>query len=115
MLDTLQPATGLKVWNTSPNVRYGQETIQLHCNSPSEKKYTVQKSVQKKINQVSYFIYKEQSKEKRVNAVYEKLFSVIYWFLKEEIVLSKYNSLLMLLESLGPEDKKDVSTRLPAF
>ena len=34
--DTLQPGTRLNVWNTSINVRYGQDTVQLHFNSPSE-------------------------------------------------------------------------------
>ena len=27
MHDTLQPTADLKVWNTSPNVRYSQETV----------------------------------------------------------------------------------------
>ena len=45
MLDTLQPATDLKVWNTSPNVRYRQETIQLHLNSSSEIQCTVGQSL----------------------------------------------------------------------
>ena len=31
--DTLQPTTGLKVWDTSPNIIYQQETLQLHFNS----------------------------------------------------------------------------------
>ena len=33
-----------------------------------------------KINKGSYFIQKEQSKEKQVNAVYEKIFSVALAF-----------------------------------
>ena len=33
MHDTLQPTTGLKVWNTSPKIKYQQETLQLHFNS----------------------------------------------------------------------------------
>ena len=41
MLYTLQPPTGLKVWNTSPNVRYRQETVRLHFNSPNENGNTV--------------------------------------------------------------------------
>ena len=47
MHDALQPATDLKVkvWNTSPNVRYGQETVQLHFNSPSEIQCTVRQSL----------------------------------------------------------------------
>ena len=67
MLDTLQPATDLKVWNTSPNVRYGQETVQLHFNSPSEIQRTVRQSLYiytEKMNKGSYFTQKEQSKEK---------------------------------------------------
>ena len=65
MFDTLQPATDLKVWNTSPNVRYGQETVQLHFNSPSEIQCTVWQSLYtEKRNKGSYFIQKEQSKVK---------------------------------------------------
>ena len=40
-----------------------------------------------KINKGSYFIQKEQSKEKQVNAVYEKVFCVALTFLRVEIVL----------------------------
>ena len=65
MHDALQPATDLKVWNTSPNVRYGQETVQFHFNSPSEIQCTVQQSLYtEKMKKGSYFIQKEQSKEK---------------------------------------------------
>ena len=45
--------------------------------------------------------------------MYENIFSVIYWLSKEEIALSKFNSLLLLLDSLGLEDIKDFSTRSP--
>ena len=38
-----------------------------------------------KMNKGSYFILKEQSKEKPANAVYEKIFSVIYWLLKVDV------------------------------
>ena len=44
--------------------------------------------------------------------MYEKIFSVIYWLSKEEILFLKFNYLLLLLESLGLEDIKDFSTRL---
>ena len=40
-----------------------------------------------KMNKGSYFIQKEQSKEKQVNAVYEKVFCVALTFLRVEIVL----------------------------
>ena len=39
------------------------------------------------MNKGSYFIQEEQSKEKQVNAVYEKKITVLYWLLKVEIVL----------------------------
>ena len=48
MHDTLEPRTGLKVRNTSSNSRYGQETVQLHFNSPSEMQCKVHQAVQKK-------------------------------------------------------------------
>ena len=34
--DPSQATTGLKVWNTSPNIRYRQETVRLYFNSPGE-------------------------------------------------------------------------------
>ena len=106
MHDTSQPTTGLKVWNTFPNVRYRQETVRLHFNSPSENANTVHSAAvsTEKMKMGSYFLQEEQSKEKQVSAVYEKIFSAIYWLSKEEIVLSEFNSLLLLLESLGLED-----------
>ena len=69
----------MKVWNTSTNVRYRQETLWLHFNSPSEnvnKMHSAAFSTEK-MKMGSYFIQEEQSKEKRVNAVHEKIFSVI--------------------------------------
>ena len=115
MHDTSQPTTGLKIWNSKPNVRCRQETIRLHYISPSDTQKTMHNAAvtTEKIKKGSYFIQEEQSKEKRVNDVYEKIFSVVYWLSKEEIALSKFNSLLQLLESLGLDDIKDFTTRSP--
>ena len=70
MHDTSQPTTGLKVWNTSQNMRYQQATVRLHFNSPSENANTMHCAVvsTEKMKKSSYFIQEEQSKEKRVNA-----------------------------------------------
>ena len=38
---------------------------------------------------------------------------MIYWLSKEESVYSKFNFLLLLLQSLGLEDKKYLSARSP--
>ena len=71
MLYTLQPPTGLKVWNTSPNFRYRQETVRLHFHSPSENVNTT-KGKYVNMYRATVSIEKEkekQSKEKRVKAL----------------------------------------------
>ena len=62
MLYTLQPTTGLKVWNTSPNVRYRQETFQLHFHSPSENVNTMKC---KYLNMYRATVSMEKEKEKQ--------------------------------------------------
>ena len=61
MHDTLQPATDLKVWNTSPNVRYGQETVQFHFNSPREIQCTVQQSLYTEKNEEGLIFHSERT------------------------------------------------------
>ena len=46
------------------------------------------------------------------DAVYEKIFSVIYWLSKEEIALSRFNSLLLLLECIVLEDIKSLRYKI---
>ena len=96
MLYTSQPTTGLKVGNTSPDFRYQQETVPLHF--------------------ISVTTEKEKAKEnqkRNESKLCMKKFSVINLMSKEEIAFSKFNSLLLLLESLGLEDIKNFSLRSP--
>ena len=108
MLYTSQPTTGLKVGNTSPDFRYQQETVRLHFCSPSENRNTM--------HSTTVTTEKEKAKEnqkRNESKLCMKKFSVINLMSKEEIAFSKFNSLLLLLESLGLEDIKNFSPRSP--
>ena len=67
MDDILQPATDLKVWNNSPNIRYGQETVQLHFNSPSEIQCTVQQSLYTEKNEEGVIFHPERTVKREIS------------------------------------------------
>ena len=56
----------------------------------------------------SYFVEKEKEEENLLHRSNEKVFIVLYWLCKQEIIHSKLNSLLEMLESLGVEEVKQL-------
>ena len=94
-------------------------------NSPREKVNTMHRAaINTEKNQKEFIFHtwrtikRETNNKKRNESMLcmnlWKIFSVTYWLSKKEIALSTFNSLLLLLESIGVEDIKDFSTRLPS-
>ena len=102
IFDTKQH-NGFKSWNNTANIRCRPDTVEGHFKSEIHK--DAYEASQRREN--SSF---DREVEKKVmmlkNKVYFKVFKVLYWLVKEEIVSTKTTSLLELIEKIVVDDLK---------
>ena len=102
IFDTKQH-NGFKSWNNTANIRCHPDTVEGHFKSEIHK--DAYEASQRREN--SSF---DREVEKKVmmlnNEVYFKVFKVLYWLVKEEIVSTKTTSLLELIEKMVVDDLK---------
>ena len=102
IFDTKQH-NGFKSWNNTANIRCCPDTVEGHFKSEIHK--DAYEASQRREN--SSF---DREVEKKVmmlnNEVYFKVFKVLYWLVKEEIVSTKTTSLLELIEKMVVDDLK---------
>ena len=102
IFDTKQH-NGFKSWNNTANIRCCPDTVEGHFKSEIHK--DAYEASQRREN--SSF---NREVEKKVmmlnNEVYFKVFKVLYWLVKEEIVSTKTTSLLELIEKMVVDDLK---------
>lgn len=111
MNDDVQLSNDLKVWNSEPNVRYQTETVKGHFAASSNVQTMHGIAVTTKKMKAAYFLEKERKIDGEINVVYEKIIRPMYWLAKEDNAVSKFLSLLNLLESIGCEDLSLFETR----
>ena len=100
----LQPRNESKVWNCEPNVRYCPDTVGNHMYPSGDAVRTMHGDAKQSefLLMSSYFIRREKEIKDQRDDV---------WLCKEEVVHSKLNSILKLLEIIGLADIKDFTKR----
>ena len=101
-------------FRTKHFVRYSRHVRYLGC--PLLGIFTVQCTVRPPVQKKwksAHISYRKNNQKKNESILCMKKSSLWYWLSKEESVCSKFNSLLLLLQSLGLDDKKYFSARSP--
>ena len=102
IFDTKQH-NGFKSWNNTANIRCRPDTVEEHFKSEIHK--DAYEASQRREN--SSFDREVEKKAMMLNnEVYLKVFKVLYWLVKEEIVSTKTTSLLELIEKMVVDDLK---------
>ena len=86
-----------KKFNTEPAVRFKRKSVEEHSTSQQHKAAVTAEL----LSRVSVFQREFEEREKSKEDVYFNVFLALYWIAKEEIVNTKFTSLLEVVEKMG--------------
>jgi len=100
--DTSNPQNKSKIFNKEPCKRFRPEALADHLQTIQHKNAVSAEMLQR----VSCFQKTLDEREKVAEDVLVKVFTAVYWLMKEELPNNKIKSLLQLLEQVGMNDLK---------